>query len=89
MLRAGKALFEPYMEGRRRNAADGERLAKAMMRYAELCMSAGRKPKDLQEATTYLDRATALYTEVGQPEKAAEAQALKAEAGPGDDGRRQ
>jgi len=89
VLGASKALFELYMAGKRRNAVDGERLAEAMMRYAELCMSAGRKPRDLKEATTYLDKAAALYTEIGQPEKAAEAQALKAEAGPGDDGRRQ
>ncbi|MDP2674216.1 MAG: hypothetical protein Q8Q00_04825 [Dehalococcoidia bacterium] len=89
MLRAGKALAESYISRKRSNAVAGERLAEAMMRYAELCMSAGRKPKDLEEAATFLDNAAALYTEIGQPEKAADAQALKAEAGPGDDGRRQ
>ena len=89
VLRAGKALAESYISRKRSNAVAGERLAEAMMRYAELCMSARRTPKDLEEAVTFLDNAAALYTEIGQPEKAAEAQALKAEAGPGDDGRRQ
>lgn len=88
LLRAGKALFEPYLDRKGRNAVAGERLAQAMMRYAELCMSAGKTPRDLQEAATYLDKAAALYTEIGQPEKAAEAQALKAKVGVVDDGRR-
>jgi len=89
VLRAGKDFVESYIVRKRSNAADGERLAEAMMRYAELCMSAGRKPKDIEEAATFLDNAAALYTEIGQPEKAADAQALKAEAGLGDHGRRQ
>lgn len=88
LLRAGRALAEPYVSRKRSNAVAGERLAEAMMRYAELCMTARKTPRDLEEAATFLDNAAALYTEIGEPEKAAEAQALKAEAGVVDDGRR-
>lgn len=89
LLRAGTYLVEPYIAGKRRNAVAGERLAEAMMRYAELCMSAGKTPRDLKQAATFLDNAAALYTEIGQPERAAEAQALKADAGLGNHGRSQ
>lgn len=64
----------------------GERLAEAMMRYAELCLSAEKRPRDLSEAAIYLDKAAALFTEIGQSEKAAQARALTAQAGLGNDG---
>ncbi len=88
LLGVGKAFVESYMGRKRRNAVAGERLAEAMMRYAELCMSAGRKPQDLNEAATYLNEAASVYEQMGRPEDAAKALALKAEAGLGEHGRR-
>lgn len=84
LLHAGKALVEPYVGRKRSRAVAGERLAEAMMRYADLCMSADKTPRDREEAARFLDHAAALYMEIGRPEKAAAAQALKAEARLGD-----
>jgi hypothetical protein len=81
LLRLGKAVIEPYVGRKRRSAAAGERLAEGMMRYAKLCMSAGRTAQDFDEATTYLDEAASLYTEAGRSEDAAEALALRPRAG--------
>lgn len=88
LLGAGKAFVGSNMGRKRRSAADGERLAEAMMRYAELCMSAGRKREELNEAATYLDEAASLYKQMGRPEDAARALALKTEADLGEHNRR-
>jgi hypothetical protein len=81
LLRVGKAVIEPYVGRKRRGSVAGERLAEGMVRYAKLCMSAGRTAHDLDEATTFLDDAASLYTEAGRSEDAAEALALRPRAG--------
>ena len=81
LLRAGKAVIESYVGRKRRSDAAGERLAEAMARYAKLCMSAGRTAHDLDEATTFLDDAASLYTGADRSEDAAEALALRPQAG--------
>ena len=81
LLRAGKAVIDSYVGRKRRGSVAGERLAEGMVRYAKLCMSAGRTTQDLDEATTFLDDAASLYTEAGRPEDAAEALALRPRAG--------
>jgi hypothetical protein len=81
LLRVGKAVIEPYVGRTRRSAAAGERLAEAMVRYAKLCMSAGRTAQHLDEAATYLDETASLYTEAKRPEDAAKALALGPQAG--------
>jgi len=81
LLRAGEIVTGRYLAGRRRGTAAEARLAEAMVSYAKLCLTAGKTPRDLEEAATYLDKAADLYIEIGRPEEAAEARALKPGAG--------
>lgn len=81
LLRFGRVIIQPYVDRKRRRRATGARLAEAMVRYAELCMSARRTEQDPGEAAKYLDEAADLYTEAGQSEDAARALALRSRAG--------
>ncbi len=86
MLKAGEIVIGPCLAGRRRGAAGEARLAEAMVSYAKLCLAAGKTPRDLEEAATYLDKAAGMYAQIGQAEKAARARALKPGAGARIDG---
>jgi hypothetical protein len=80
-LRFGRAIIQRYVDRKRRRRATGARLAEAMVRYAELCMSPRRTERDHDEAAKYLDEAADLYTEAGQSQDAARALALRSRAG--------